>query len=377
MNNEGYPTHGFLSSGFAGGYTTRVPRPSLPNHPVVAAPPAAPVVAPAAGVDDHAYEASLRPHTLEEFVGQEGIKKHLRVFLAAAKKRQEALEHVLLSGPAGLGKTTLATIIAHAVGANLRVTSGGAVEKAGDLAAILTNLAEGDLLFIDEIHRLPKPVEEVLYSAMEDFVLDIVLGQGPGAKTVRLTLPRFTLVGATTRVGLLSAPLRDRFGVSHRLTFYSEGEVGAILRRSARLLGVALEDAAAALLACSSRGTPRVANRLLKRTRDVTEVEGASIITPALTTRALQMLEVDARGLDAVDRALLAAVVETFGGGPVGLTTLAAATHEDEETLEGVVEPYLLQIGFLKRTPRGRVATAAAYEHLGRVVPRERQAMLL
>lgn len=335
------------------------------------------MVAPAAGVDDRAYEVSLRPHSLEEFIGQEGLKKHLRVFLAAAKKRQEALEHVLLSGPAGLGKTTLATIIANTVGANLRVTSGGAVEKAGDLAAILTNLAEGDLLFIDEIHRLPKAVEEVLYSAMEDFVLDVVLGQGPGAKTVRLTLPHFTLVGATTRVGLLSAPLRDRFGVSHRLIFYSDEEVGLILRRSARLLGVTLDDTAAALLARSSRGTPRVANRLLKRTRDVTEVEGALTITPELTARALQMLEVDARGLDAVDRALLAAVVETFGGGPVGLTTLAAATHEDEETLEGVVEPYLLQIGFLKRTPRGRVATAAAYEHLGRAVPRERQAVLL
>lgn len=376
MNREGYPAIRILSRGPRRRYTDRVSRPTPSSHPT-ASPTTAPVVAPATVADDRVFETSLRPHSLEEFVGQEGIKKHLRVFLAAAKKRQEALEHVLLSGPAGLGKTTLAAIIANAVGANLRVTSGGAVEKAGDLAAILTNLAEGDLLFIDEIHRLPKAVEEVLYSAMEDFVLDVVLGQGPGAKTVRLTLPRFTLVGATTRVGLLSAPLRDRFGVSHRLTFYADDEVGAILRRSARLLGVTLDDAAAALLARSSRGTPRVANRLLKRTRDVTEVEGASTITPELTARALQMLEVDARGLDAVDRALLAAVVETFGGGPVGLTTLAAATQEDEETLEGVVEPYLLQIGFLKRTPRGRVATAAAYEHLGRVVPRERQAILL
>lgn len=319
--------------------------------------------------DEGAYEASLRPKALEEFVGQEGIKKHLRVFLAAAKKRKEALEHVLFSGPAGLGKTTLAIIVARELGANLRVTSGGAIEKAGDLAAILTNLEEGDLLFVDEIHRLPRAVEEVLYSAMEDFVLDVVLGQGPGAKTVRLTLPRFTLIGATTRVGMLSAPLRDRFGVAHRLTFYAEDEIVSVLQRSARLLTVELDDEAAARLAQSSRGTPRVANRLLKRARDLAEVEEERRITLALAGRSLELLEVDARGLDAVDRTLLTAVIDVFSGGPVGLTTLAAATHEDEETLEGVVEPYLLQLGFLQRTPRGRVATPAAYAHLGRPTP--------
>lgn len=342
--------------------------------------PAAATVAtvhPAAAAEEQSFETTLRPQTLDDFIGQEGVKKHLRVFLGAAKKRREALEHALFSGPAGLGKTTLASILAREMSANLRITSGGAIEKAGDLAAILTNLGDGDLLFIDEIHRLPKAIEEVLYSAMEDFVLDVVLGQGPGAKTVRLTLPHFTLVGATTRQGLLSAPLRDRFGVSHRLTFYGEDEIISILRRSARLLQVALAGAAAQTLAQSSRGTPRVANRLLKRTRDLADVEGATEVTAAVAERALAMLEVDARGLDAVDRSLLAAVIDTFGGGPVGLTTLAAATHEDEETLEGVVEPYLLQIGFLKRTLRGRVATPAAYDHLGKSVPRDRQAALL
>lgn len=341
------------------------------------APPAVAVRAAAENSEDTAYEASLRPRTLGEFIGQEGMKKHLRVFLGAAKKRKETLEHVLLSGPAGLGKTTLATIIAKESGANLRVTSGGAVEKAGDLAAILTNLGEGDLLFIDEIHRLPRAVEEVLYSAMEDFVLDVVLGQGPGAKSVRLTLSRFTLVGATTRVGLLSSSLRDRFGVAHRLTFYSEEEIVAILERSARLLPVTLGADAATILARSSRGTPRVANRLLKRARDLADVEGERSVTARVAARSLAMLEVDVKGLDATDRSLLTAVIDAFGGGPVGLTTLAAATHEDEETLEGVVEPYLLQIGFLQRTPRGRVATPAAYEHLGRALPADQQRSLL
>lgn len=348
-----------------------------PTPTTLSPPPAVSVVATPEAADDRAYEASLRPQTLHEFVGQEALKKHLRVFLGAAKKRKEALEHVLLSGPAGLGKTTLAIIIAKEVGATLRITSGGAIEKAGDLAAILTNLGEGDLLFIDEIHRLPKHVEEVLYGAMEDFVLDVVLGQGPGAKTVRLTLPRFTLVGATTRQGLLSAPLRDRFGVAHRLVFYGEGEIVTILNRSARLLAVSLAPEAAAILARSSRGTPRVANRLLKRTRDLAEVEGSGRVTASVADRSLQMLEVDGKGLDAVDRAFLGAVIDTFGGGPVGLTTLSAATHEDEETLESVVEPYLLQIGFLMRTPRGRVATPAAYAHLGKAPPEKKQPALL
>lgn len=325
---------------------------------------------------DKAYEATLRPKTLGDFVGQEPIKRHLRVFLGAAKKRKEVLEHVLLSGPAGLGKTTLAMIIAREVGANLRTTSGGAVEKAGDLAAILTNLEPGDVLFIDEVHRLPRAVEEVLYSAMEDFVLDVVLGQGPGAKTVRLTLPHFTLIGATTRVGMLTSPLRDRFGVSHRLTYYGEEDIVTILRRSARLLAVALEDAAAAVLARSSRGTPRVANRLLKRTRDLAQVDGAGQISLQVAEQSLSLLEVDRLGLDAMDRTFLVAITDTFGGGPVGLTTLAAATHEDEETLEGVVEPYLLQIGFLQRTPRGRVATPAAYAHLGKEPPKGSQPLL-
>ncbi len=336
--------------------------------------PPATTVRPVAGAsEENAYEASLRPQTLDEFVGQEGIKKHFKVFLGAAKKRKEALEHVLFSGPAGLGKTTLATIIAKEIGANLRVTSGGAIEKAGDLAAILTNLGEGDLLFIDEIHRLPRPVEEVLYSAMEDYVLDVVLGQGPGAKTVRLTLPRFTLVGATTRVGLLTSPLRDRFGVAHRLTFYTDAEIVMILERSARLLSVSLLSDAAEILARSSRGTPRVANRLLKRARDVVDVEGVRHISADIAEQSLAMLEVDAKGLDATDRSLLVAVIDAFGGGPVGLTTLAAATHEDEETLEGVVEPYLLQIGFLKRTPRGRMATPKAYDHLGKHIHADQQ----
>lgn len=353
-----------------------MPRPAHPQEQ--SSPPSDVYVAVAHPVgDERAYDVSLRPQTLEEFVGQEGIKKHLRVFLAAAKKRKEALEHVLFSGPAGLGKTTLAVIIAKELGGNLRVTSGGAIDKAGDLAAILTSLETGDLLFVDEIHRLPHPVEEVLYSAMEDFVLDVVLGHGPGAKTVRLTLPRFTLLGATTRVGMLTAPLRDRFGVSHRLTYYTDEEIVSILARSSQLLTVDLDRDAAGRLAQSSRGTPRVANRLLKRARDLAEVEGKREITVELAHRSLELLEVDMRGLDAVDRTLLSTVIDVFGGGPVGLTTLAAATHEDEDTLEGVIEPYLLQLGFLQRTPRGRVATAAAYAHLGRSAPKIQQSPLL
>lgn len=337
----------------------------------------APVLAPTKRTEDTAFEGTLRPTSLEEFVGQEGMKKHLRVFLGAAKKRGEPIEHVLFSGPAGLGKTTLAMILGHEMGVDVRVTSGPAIEKAGDLGAILTNLQEHDILFIDEIHRLHRTVEETLYSAMEDFVLDVVLGQGPAAKTVRLTLPRFTLVGATTRVGALSAPLRDRFGVMHRLQFYTAEDITRILHRSARILGVTMEEDAARRLASCSRGTPRVANRLLKRTRDVADIDDVSALTAEVVERALQMLDVDPLGLDLTDRAILSTIIDTFQGGPVGVETLAAAAQEEVETLEGVYEPYLLQLGMLKRTPRGRVAMPRAYEHLGRPVPADRQSLLL
>ncbi len=327
--------------------------------------------------DDNHLETTLRPRALNEFIGQEGVKQHLRIFLAAAKKRGEAIEHVLFSGPAGLGKTTLAMILAREMDVNLRVTSGPAIEKAGDLGAILTNLEEHDLLFIDEIHRLHRIVEETLYSAMEDFVLDVVLGQGPAAKTVRLTLPKFAIVGATTRVGALSAPLRDRFGVIHRLQFYTARDITTILKRSARIFHVTLAEDAATTLAQCSRGTPRVANRLLKRARDLADVEGAEAITSALVERALAMLEVDSIGLDHVDRTILSVVIDLFQGGPVGVETIAVATQEEVETIESVYEPYLLQLGMLKRTSRGRVATPLAYTHLGRPVPGNLQPSLL
>jgi Holliday junction DNA helicase RuvB len=336
-----------------------------------------PVLAPTEQREEQTIEITLRPRSLAEFVGQESIKKHLKVFLAAAKKRRESLEHVLFSGPAGLGKTTLAMILAQELGVNLRVTSGPAVEKAGDLGAILTNLEEHDVLFIDEIHRLHRIVEETLYSAMEDFVLDVVLGQGPAAKTVRLTLPHFTIVGATTRVGALSAPLRDRFGVVHRLQFYEPREIVTILHRSARILGVRLAEDAAEHLAQCSRGTPRVANRLLKRTRDLADVDGEAELTVEVVGRALAMLDVDPIGLDLTDRHILATIIDRFQGGPVGVETIAVATQEEVETLESVYEPYLLQLGMLKRTPRGRVATPTAYQHLGRAVPADSQAALL
>lgn len=335
------------------------------------------VLTPSVREDEGTAEATLRPRSLAEFVGQEGIKKHLHIFLGAAKKRGEAIEHVLFSGPAGLGKTTLAMILAREMGVNLRVTSGPAIEKAGDLGAILTNLEEHDILFIDEIHRLQQTVEETLYSAMEDYVLDVVLGQGPSAKTVRLTLPKFTIVGATTRVGSLSAPLRDRFGVLHRLQFYEPGEIVKILGRSAQILGVTLAPDAAVKLAECSRGTPRVANRLLKRTRDVADMNGNSALSAEVVDHALDMLEVDPLGLDATDRQILSTVIDIFRGGPVGIETIAAATHEEVETIESVYEPYLLQLGMLKRTPRGRVALPTAYEHLGRPVPADMQSTLL
>lgn len=326
----------------------------------------APVLAPQAEKEEDLADSTLRPQSLREFVGQDGIKKHLDIFIAAAKKRNEPLEHVLFSGPPGLGKTTLAMILAKEMGVNLRVTSGPAIEKAGDLGAILTNLEEHDVLFIDEIHRLHRTVEETLYSAMEDFVLDVVLGQGPAAKTVRLTLPRFTIVGATTRMGSLSAPLRDRFGVAHRLQFYEPKHIITILRRSARILGVDLKEEAAEKLAHCSRGTPRIANRLLKRTRDLGDVGGHAELTSEVVGKTLNMLEVDHLGMDHTDRQILSVIIDVFQGGPVGVETLAAATHEEVETLESVYEPYLMQLGMIQRTPRGRIATDNAYAHLGK-----------
>src|SRR5690606_38516732 len=305
------------------------------------------------------------PRYLSEYIGQDRVKENLKVYIEAAKRRREPLDHVLLSGPPGLGKTTLSTIIANELGVGIRVTSGPAIERPGDLAAILTNLQEGDVLFIDEIHRLNRSVEEVLYPAMEDFVLDIVIGKGPSARSVRLDLPKFTLVGATTRTGLLSAPLRDRFGVVSRLEYYDAEELATIVSRSADILQVTLTGDAAMLIGSRARGTPRIANRLLKRVRDFAQVVGDGIITPELAAEALERLQVDALGLDAVDHKLLSPIIRHFRGGPVGLDTIAAAIGEESRTIEDVYEPYLIQIGFLQRTPRGRVATPAAFRHLG------------
>ncbi|MGQ9712559.1 MAG: Holliday junction branch migration DNA helicase RuvB [Desulfotomaculales bacterium] len=310
-------------------------------------------------------EQTLRPRTLKEFIGQEKIKETLGLFIEAAQSRGEPLDHVLLYGPPGLGKTTLAHIIAREMGVSIRVSSGPAIERPGDLAAILTNLAPGDVLFIDEVHRLSRPVEEILYPAMEDFTLDIVLGKGPGARSLRLSLSRFTLIGATTRAGLLASPLRDRFGVVMRLDFYSTVELTAVVKRAAAILGVATTDDGALEIARRSRGTPRVANRLLKRVRDYAQVRAGGAINGEVARRALEFLGVDAFGLDGTDRRLLGVLIEKFGGGPVGVETLAAATSEEVVTIEDVCEPYLLQIGMLARTPRGRVATPLAYQHLG------------
>lgn len=315
--------------------------------------------------EDIENENSLRPKTLSDYIGQEKVKEMIEIFISAAKERGEALDHTLLYGPPGLGKTTLSNIIASEMGVSIRITSGPAIERPGDLAAILTNLNENDILFIDEIHRLNRSVEEVLYPAMEDFALDIMIGKGPSARSVRLSLPHFTLIGATTRAGMLTSPLRDRFGVICRLEMYSPENLAQIITRSANILDIPIEPDGAYAIAMRSRGTPRVANRLLKRVRDFAQVKGNGVITSEIATSALEMLEVDALGLDASDHRILRAMIEKFGGGPVGLDTLAASTGEENITIEDVIEPFLLQLGFISRTPRGRIVLPKAYEHLG------------
>ena len=314
---------------------------------------------------DNEIEYSLRPKLLCDYIGQTKAKENLKVFMEAAKKRNESLDHVLLYGPPGLGKTTLAGIIANEMGVNIRITSGPAIEKQGDLAALLTNLSENDILFIDEIHRLNRSVEEILYPAMEDGALDIIIGKGPSARSIRLDLPKFTLIGATTKAGALTAPLRDRFGVISRLEMYTNGELQQIIERSAGILGIEITPKGAAEIASRSRGTPRIANRLLKRVRDFAEVEANGVITDQVADFALKRLEIDKLGLDRVDKTMIEAIINFYDGGPVGLDTIAATVGEDSDTIEDVYEPYLMQIGFINRTPRGRVVTRPAYEHFG------------
>jgi Holliday junction DNA helicase RuvB len=328
----------------------------------------------AARVDEDAqYEAGLRPRVLDDYIGQDRVRENLAVAIAAAKQRQEPLDHVLLHGPPGLGKTTLAYVIANELGVSIRATSGPAIEKPGDLVGIVTNLAPREVLFIDEIHRLSPAVEEILYPALEDFEVDIVIGQGPSARTVKVGVERFTLIGATTRTGLLTSPLRSRFGISHRLEFYAPADLEEIVRRSARILDVPVEAAAAAEMARRARGTPRVVNRLLRRLRDYAQVRASGAITIDTATAALKLLEVDEHGFDETDRRLLRTIIDKFGGGPVGLNTIAAAISEEKDAIEDIYEPFLIQIGFLDRTPRGRVATPRAYGYFGLDAPGDRQ----
>jgi Holliday junction DNA helicase RuvB len=330
-------------------------------------------LSPKEGAEDHQLDLSLRPRRLNEYIGQQKVKENLRILIEAAKGRSEALDHILLYGPPGLGKTTLAHVIANEMGVNIKITSGPAIERAGDLAAILTNLRQGDILFIDEVHRLGHAVEEILYPGMEDYALDIVIGKGPAARSIRLKLPRFTIIGATTRMAMLTSPLRDRFGIIYRLDFYDLPAMETIVQRSAGILGVGIDVEGARAVAQRARGTPRVANRLLRRVRDYAQVRAGGAINAEVAQAGLGLLEVDGLGLDEVDRKVLMAIIDKFDGGPVGLETIAACISEEPDTIMDVYEPYLLQLGFLERTPRGRAATRRAYEHLGRIYPERLQ----